>query len=175
MSSVERYPIGPLRPPKNWDAARREKSIKRFEHHPRALRAAASGLEDDQLDTPYRPAGWTLRQVVHHLADSHLNGYIRFKLALTETRPTIRPYDQEAWAALPDSATDIGVSLDLLDAVHRRWSRVMRAMEEADWQRELIHPEEDEVKDLTWALALYTWHGEHHRLHITGFRQRRGW
>src|SRR5215467_16214147 len=142
---------------------------------PAQLRAAIKGLSDAQLDTPYRPEGWTVRQVVHHVPDSHLNAYTRFKLALTEDTPTIKPYDEAKWARLEDSrSTPIATSLALLDAVHDRWIRVLRAMSPSDFARTLNHPENGTM-NLDQLLALYEWHGKHHVAHVTNLRSRNGW
>lgn len=142
---------------------------------PARLRAAVEGLDEGQLDTPYREGGWTLRQVVHHVPDSHLNAYIRVKLALTEPEPVIKPYDEAAWAALPDTdRVPVAVSLALLDALHQRWVALWRAMSEADFAREYVHPDTGR-HTLDYLLALYAWHGPHHVAHITSARARNGW
>lgn len=142
---------------------------------PVRMREAVAGLTPAQLDTPYREGGWTVRQVVHHVPDSHLNAYTRFKLALTEETPTIRPYDEAKWAALADThATPISTSLDLLESLHDRWVRLLRSMKESDFQRRLIHPESGE-QSVDNLLALYAWHGRHHVGHITSLRARRRW
>ncbi len=138
---------------------------------PEKLRAAVSGLNNAQLDTPYRPGGWTVRQLVHHIADSHMNAYIRFKLALTETEPLVKPYDEKAWAELPDSKLPIDVSLQLVDSLHERWSVVLSGMKSADFNRTLKHPELG-IVDLDRYVALYAWHGKHHVAHITSLRER---
>ena len=133
---------------------------------PAALRAAVGGLNDSQLDTPYRPGGWTVRQVVHHVADSHMNAYTRYKLALTEDTPTIKPYDEAAWATLADSRqTPIAVSLSLLDALHTRWVAVLEAMKAEDFERPLMHPVNGPMT-LDRLLQLYAWHGRHHTAHV---------
>ncbi len=133
---------------------------------PDQLRAAVAGLSEADLDTPYRPGGWTVRQVVHHVPDSHLNAYTRIKLALTEERPTIRPYDEVAWAELPDvQAVPVAVSLDLLDALHRRWVALLRALPEAAWERPLVHPV-DGPTTVGRAVGSYAWHGRHHLAHV---------
>ena len=142
---------------------------------PAALRAAVEGLDDRRLDTPYRPGGWTVRQVVHHLPDSHLNAYTRFKLALTEHEPTIKPYDEAAWAALADSRLPIDPSLRLLDALHERWDALLRAMSASDFARRLVHPEREQPLSLDFMLQLYAWHGRHHVAHVTRLREREGW
>jgi hypothetical protein len=138
---------------------------------PQRLRAAVAGLTEAQLDTPYRPGGWTVRQLIHHVADSHMNAYIRFKLALTEERPTIKPYDQAAWAELPDSKLPVEVSLKLIDALHERWAVVLKAMKPAEFDRQLKHPELG-IVHLDKYVAMYAWHGKHHESHITGLRRR---
>jgi len=143
---------------------------------PDDLRAAVRGLSESQLDTPYRPEGWTVRQVVHHVPDSHLNAYVRFKLALTEVAPTIKPYDEAEWAKLSDVRdTPIETSLTLLSAMHDRWVRLLRAMSPDDFARTLDHPDWDAPLSLDMMLALYAWHGPHHTAHITTLRQRMGW
>jgi hypothetical protein len=132
-------------------------------------------LTEAQLQTPYRPGGWTVRQVVHHVPDSHMNAYIRFKLALTEDNPTIKPYDEAAWALLADTAhTPIQESLALLDALHRRWVVLLESLAPGDFARRLTHPEHGPVT-LEWMLQLYAWHGRHHTAHVTALRQREGW
>jgi uncharacterized damage-inducible protein DinB len=142
---------------------------------PANLRAAIAGLDERQLDTPYRDGGWTVRQVVHHVPDSHMNAYIRFKLALTEDGPTIKTYDESAWADLADTrATPVTVSLQLLEALHDRWVRLLRAMSADDFRRTMHHPEMG-VVDLTVMLRLYAWHGRHHVAHVTALRETMGW
>ncbi len=139
------------------------------------LRQAVAGLSQEQLDTPYRPGGWTVRQVVHHVPDSHMNAYIRFKLALTEDEPTIKPYEQQLWADLADTkSTPIEVSLTLLDSLHDRWVQLLRSLTATDWKRTFRHPELG-VVSLEKNLALYAWHGRHHLAHVTGLRERSGW
>jgi hypothetical protein len=139
------------------------------------MRAAVAGLTTAQLDTAYRPGGWTVRQVVHHVPDSHLNAYVRFKLALTENAPTIKPYDEAAWARLPDTAsTPIEVSLDLLESLHARWVRLLEAMTDSDFARQFHHPESGTMRLDTY-LSGYAWHCRHHLAHITQLRARMGW
>ena len=139
---------------------------------PATLRALTAGRSDVELDTPYRPQGWTVHQVVHHVPDSHMNALIRFKLALTEDTPTIKPYDEARWAQLPDATqTPVDVSLALLDALHRRWVVVLRAMSPTDFERSFMHPEHGRTMSLDQALALYAWHGTHHLGHV---RQAKG-
>ena len=132
---------------------------------PAAFRAATLTLADDVLDTPYRPGGWTVRQVVHHVPDSHTNAYVRFKWALTEDAPAIKAYDEAAWAELPDSAAPVAGSLDQLAALHARWARLMRAMAPEDWARTFVHPVSGETR-LDRAAAMYAWHGRHHLAHV---------
>ncbi len=141
---------------------------------PERLRSAVSGLNDVQLDTPYRDGGWTVRQVVHHFADSHANSYIRFKLALTEDAPTIKPYDEAAWARLPDSRMSVAPSLDFVSGIHARLVALLQSMSEEDFQRGFNHPERGRMT-LATNLALYAWHSRHHVAHITNLRARMGW
>jgi hypothetical protein len=154
---------------------RRMTFIEDIEKAPRALRAAVEGLSPQQVETPYREGGWTVRQVVHHVPESHMNAYIRFKLALTEDEPTIKPYEQQLWAELGDvQDTPIEVSLALMDPLHDRWVRLLRSMNADDWKRNFRHPELG-VVPLEKNLALYAWHSRHHVAHITELRARRGW
>ena len=171
-----RYPVGRFRfDPAAVTAADRARWIDQIAAAPAALRAAVAGLDDRQLDTPYRPGGWTVRQLAHHVPDSHLNAYVRFKLALTEHEPVIKPYDEGAWAALADSRLPIDVSLRLLDALHERWLVLLRAMSPADFERRLGHPEWEQPLSRDTMLQLYAWHGRHHVAHVTGLREREGW
>ena len=171
-----RYPIGKFAVEGEITAERRAGWIAEIAEVPAQLRAAVKDLTEAQLDTPYRPGGWTVRQVAHHLPDSHLNAYIRFKLALTEDSPTIKPYAEARWAELPDTAgTQVGVSLMLLEALHRRWVVLLRAMDEAQWARAFFHPEQEKLLRLDGILAMYAWHGRHHLAHITTLREREGW
>ena len=170
-----RYPIGKF----SYDAppseAQRKKLIDDIAQAPAALRAAVHGLSPQQMDTPYRDGGWTVRQVAHHVPDSHMNAYIRFKLALTEGEPTIKPYMEDRWAELPDTqSTPVEVSLALLDALHDRWVRLLRSLQPADWKRTFRHPELG-IMPLDKTLAMYAWHGHHHVAHVTELRKRRGW
>jgi uncharacterized damage-inducible protein DinB len=170
-----RYPIGKYKRTENLAPDRRSALIDIIAGTPQKLREALSGLSAEQLDTPYRPGGWTVRQVVHHVPDSHLNAYIRFKLALTEERPTIKPYEEDRWAELADSFnTPVEVSLTLLESLHVRWVNLLRSLPEADWQRSLLHPQNGEMTLLN-VLDLYAWHGPHHVAHVTSLRERMGW
>ncbi|HEX4684956.1 MAG TPA: putative metal-dependent hydrolase [Gemmatimonadaceae bacterium] len=169
------YPVGRFQRPGTLTGAQRRAAIESIGRTPVTFRDAVRGLDDARLDTPYRPEGWTVRQVVHHVPDSHMNAFIRFKLALTEDTPTIKPYDQAAWANLADArSTPIETSLTLLDAVHDRWVRVLEAMSPTDFQRKLNHPENG-MMTLDDLLAMYEWHGRHHTAHVTGLRQRNNW
>lgn len=171
-----RFPIGRFTPKKApLTPEERERHIRSIEEHPAALRAAVYGLTDAQLDTPYRDGGWTVRQVVHHVADSHLNSYQRFKLALTEDNPTIRTYDQTTWAETHEARTaPVEVSLALLEALHRRWALFLRSLAPADFGRTMEHPEIGSIT-VDFLLELYGWHGPHHTAHVTGLRERMGW
>jgi len=170
-----RYPVGTFEMPAQVTASRRQQAIDELAATPAKLRAAAKGLSDSQLNTPYREGGWTVRQVLHHIPDSHLNAYVRLKLALTEEKPTIKPYDQEAWANLADSkSTPVEVSLTLLSTVHDRWDRLWRSMKTEQFARVLVHPEHGE-RSVDWLLFLYEWHGRHHTAHITELRKQKGW
>lgn len=171
-----RFPIGRFTHHGPLSPARRLDCIARIEAAPAAIRHAAAGLGPAQLDTPYRDGGWTVRQVVHHVPDSHLNAYTRFRLALTEPTPTIRPYHEDRWAELEDARhAPIDLSLALLDALHRRWVLLLRSLEPADWERRYLHPEHGREWALDEVLAMYAWHGEHHAAHITRLRERKGW
>lgn len=168
-----RFPIGRATIPEA-DAATYARLIDDIAAAPAALRAAVSGLTDAQLDTPYRDAGWTVRQVAHHVPDSHMNAYVRFKLALTEDAPRIKPYEESLWAQLPDSKLGVDVSLALLDALHERWVVLLRAMTPDQFERTYDHPEMGPVT-LRQALGIYAWHGKHHVAHVTGLRRRMSW
>jgi hypothetical protein len=169
------YPIGRFESPESVTPEMRPPLIGELEAAPAQFRAAVQGLTAQQLDTPYRPGGWTVRQVVHHLADSHLNSYVRFRLALTEDGPTIKPYDQSKWAELLDARTGpVETSLQLIDSLHQRWVVLLRSMSDADFARTFLHPERG-IMRLDTNLAMYAWHCRHHAAHITGLRQRMGW
>ena len=169
-----RFPIGEFRTPPPGTATDRSIFIAMIAGAPAALRAAVAGLSEAQLDTPYRPDGWTVRQVVHHLPDSHLNSYTRLKLALTEDVPTIRTYDEAAWAGLPDAAGPVEMSLTLLEHLHERWVYLWERLADEDWARRLRHPELGDMT-LDALLAFYAWHGDHHVAHISHLRARQGW
>jgi hypothetical protein len=169
-----RYPVGRFTPAPS-SPARRGADIADLDGLPQAIRAAVAGLDDRQLDTPYRPGGWTVRQVVHHVADSHMNALIRMKLALTEPGPTVKPYDENAWAALADMQLPIDVSLALIAGVHTRWSALNAALAEADFSRPWTHPEHGKTFTIDWLLQNYGWHSRHHVAHITALRARQRW
>ena len=170
-----RYPIGKFQMPKEITPALRQSAMTEIAGTPAKIRAAVKGLTDSQLETPYRDGGWTVRQVVHHVPDSHMNAYIRLRLALTETAPTIKPYDESAWANLEDAKNaPVDVSLNLLDALHERWVRLLRSLKPEDYARTLVHPEHG-VRTVDWLLFLYTWHGRHHTAHITELRKQKAW
>jgi hypothetical protein len=170
-----RYPIGKFSFNPAVSADMRRALIAQIAAAPGALRAAVTGLDDRQLDTPYRPEGWTVRQVVHHVPDSHMNAYVRFKLALTEETPTIKPYDESAWAQVADTArTPVAVSLTLLEALHHRWIVLLESLADGDFARPLVHPDHGRIT-LDWLLQLYAWHGRHHAAHVTELRKREGW
>jgi hypothetical protein len=177
MATDLKYPVGKfVRPTSVLTNLDREKMIDSIAAAPSALRTAVETLDDARLDTPYRPGGWTVRQVVHHLPDSHINAYCRFKLALTEDTPTIKPYDESRWAEMPDGRSGlVDESLQLLEALHARWVLLLRAMKPSDFERMLNHPEWDAPLTLDHMLALYSWHGRHHVAHITELAKREGW
>ena len=170
-----KYPIGKFVPPKSISPEERARLLDQIEEAPAKLRAAVRGLSEQQLDTPYRPDGWTVRQVLHHVPDSHMNAFIRFKLALTEDEPTIKPYQEDRWAELGEArSAPIEVSLALLEALHKRWVLMLHSIKNDDWKRSFRHPELGLVS-LERNLALYAWHGKHHVAHITSLRTRMGW
>ncbi len=171
-----RYPIGLFAHEGEISREQLQEWMADIESTPSRLREAVAGLSDEQLDTPYRPGGWTLRQVVHHVADSHMNSYTRFKLALTEEEPTIRPYYEDRWAELSDgNSAPVELSLTLLDALHSRWMIVLHAMQHEQFARAFVHPESGKMIRLDWNVGNYAWHGNHHIAHITSLRARRGW
>ncbi len=170
-----RYPIGKFHYEGPLSEEHKQESLNDIASTPANLRAAVKNLSEGQLDTPYRPGGWTVRQVVHHVPDSHMNSYVRFKLALTEDEPTIKPYAEDKWAELADTkATPVEVSLALLDSLHDRWVRLLRSLTPDDWKRTFRHPELGTMT-LEKTLALYAWHGRHHVAHITELRKQMSW
>jgi DinB superfamily len=173
--SDPRYPIGKFAYEAAPSEAQRSQFINDIAKAPAALRAAVKGLSPEQIETPYRDGGWTVRQVVHHVPESHMNAYVRFKLALTEDFPTVKPYMEDRWANLPDvQATPVEVSLRLLELLHERWVQVLRGIKPEEWKRAFNHPEMGTVP-LEKNLALYSWHGRHHVSHVTELRKRMGW
>lgn len=170
-----RYPIGRFTAPKEISNDQIKIYIKTIEEAPSKYRKAVQGLSEEQLDTPYRPDGWTIRQVIHHVPDSHINSYVRFKLGLTEEKPTIKTYDEAKWAELEDTKdTPIEVSLTLLDLLHKRWALLLKSISEKDFQKVVKHPEWGEIR-LDKMLALYDWHCKHHLAHIMNLRKKMGW
>jgi hypothetical protein len=174
MAEDLRYPIGPFEEVPASDDVRAA-AIRDLEELPAKMRAALAGLADQQLDLPYRPGGWTVRQVVHHVPDSHLNAYVRMKLALTEDAPVIKPYDEQAWAELPDSQLPVDIALALLDATQARLVAAYRALLPAQFARVYVHPEQGRPVTLDRHLQVYAWHSRHHVAHITSLRRREGW
>jgi hypothetical protein len=172
--SDPRFPAGKFHRPAEYTAELRTQHIAELEHAPGFMRQAVHGLSEAQLDTPYRDGGWTVRQVVHHVPDSHMNSYIRFKWALTEDNPLIKAYHEDRWAELADSKSPIEGSLVMLDRLHERWVVLLKSMDEAAWQRSFKHPENGDMS-LPMALALYAWHSRHHVAHIVALRDRMGW
>jgi hypothetical protein len=173
--SDPRFPMGKFSFPGSVSPSDLAGFIADIEQAPGALRTAVSGLSPQQLDTPYRDGGWTVRQVTHHVPDSHMNAYVRYKLALTEDEPTIKPYAEDRWAQLADTqSTPLEVSLALLDSLHTRWAQLLRSLSPADWKRQFRHPDMG-VVSLEKNLALYAWHGKHHVAHVTELRKRMGW
>ncbi|HTR39519.1 MAG TPA: putative metal-dependent hydrolase [Bryobacteraceae bacterium] len=170
-----RYPIGKFQFPEVVSAGDRRRFIDEIAEAPARLRAVVAGLSEAQLETPYRPGGWTVRQVVHHVPDSHLNSYVRYRLALTEDDPVIKPYAEDRWALLSDARTaPVEVSLQLLESLHQRWVALLASLGEEEWWRTFRHPELGPVR-LDQNAALYAWHGRHHVAHITALRERMGW
>jgi hypothetical protein len=170
-----RYPIGKFNYEGKLSDAQKQQFLKDIEQLPERMAAAVHGLAAAQLDTPYRDGGWTVRQVVHHVPDSHMNAFIRFKLALTEDEPTIKPYAEDRWANLGDvAATPVETSLCLLDCLHARWMHVLRSMTPEQWKRTFRHPERG-VMTLEETLAMYAWHSKHHVAHVTRLRESKGW
>jgi hypothetical protein len=174
--SDPRYPVGPFTYAGPGNDARRAAAIETIAQTPARLREALRGLSSDQIETPYREGGWTLRQVAHHVPESHMNAYVRFKLALTEDSPTIKPYDEARWSETGDvPVTRVETSLALLEALHERWVNLLRTLRGDDWNRTYVHPEYGKTFTLDHVLALYDWHGRHHVAHVTSLRQQKGW
>ncbi|RZJ66891.1 MAG: putative metal-dependent hydrolase [Flavobacterium sp.] len=170
-----RYPIGKFEKPTGITSDLIEKAIAEIENFPLKLRLETQDLSDDQLDTPYRPEGWTVRQVVHHCADSHMNAITRFKLALTEDKPTIKPYEEALWAELADSKLPISPALQMLDGIHGRLSVLLKSLSETDLRRTFIHPEHGREIPIEQLIFTYAWHGNHHLAHITSLKKRMRW
>jgi uncharacterized damage-inducible protein DinB len=171
---VLKYPVGRFEYDQQPNPNKRSMWLTSIEALPGNMRDAVTGLSDEQLDTTYREGGWTVRQVVHHVADSHMNAYVRLKLALTEIEPAIKPYEESRWAELPDSRLSVEVSLALLDALHSRWTVLLRSMKAEAFARSWRHPEHG-VRDLDFLLQLYAWHSRHHVGHVRSLRERMRW
>ena len=175
MSEDPRYPIGRFKRAERLSSEERAAALAVLEAAPARFREAVKGLTDAQLDTPYREGGWTVRQLAHHLTDSHLNAYVRIRLALTEEQPTVRPYDEKLWAELPDARTaPVDVSLTMLDGAHSRLVRLLRSVDEASYARRFVHPEGYDGT-IDTLIGMYAWHSKHHTAHVTGLRKRMGW
>jgi uncharacterized damage-inducible protein DinB len=173
---VLRYPIGKFKWPSEYSSELVRQNIRTISELPKKLIAEVGRLKEDQLETPYRPEGWTVLQTVHHIFDSHVNSYIRFKLALTEDNPTIKPYNEALWAELADSKNaPVEWSLQLIDLLHKRWVVLLQSMTDADWQKTLNHPEMGKDITLYRLVALYDWHSRHHLAHIVNLKERMGW
>lgn len=170
------YPVGRYEAPEKYPPELQHEWIAAIEALPKWLDLCIENLDAAQLDTPYRPGGWTINQVIHHLADSHMNAYIRLKLALTEESPVVKPYDEKLWAELPDVETvPVNVSITLLHALHQRWVQVLRNMQPEDWERTYFHPEHEHYVAIWQMTDLYAWHGRHHMEQIRSLRQRMNW
>lgn len=174
MTTDLRYPVGEFTMPASVTAAMRANAIAAITTLPAKMRDAVRGLSDAQLDTPYRPGGWTVRQVVHHVADSHINAFVRLKLALTEENPTVKPYDEKAFANLPDQRLPVDVSLSLLEGLHVRWTAVLNTLAPEQFARPLYHPEIGAIT-VDYLVQTYGWHSRHHVAHLTRLREREGW
>ena len=169
-----KYPIGKFQYDGEITKSVTKDWINEIEELPSLLRDAVKDLDNEQLDTPYRSGGWTVRQLIHHLADSHMNAYVRFKLALTEEKPVIKPYDESKWAELSDHKLPIDISLALLEALHKRWTNLLRSLSPADMEKTFIHPDTGEVS-VGKNIGIYSWHGRHHLAHITSLCSRKSW
>jgi len=175
MTPDLRYPVGPFEPVSTLTPDQRRAAIDAIAEVPARLRAAVANLTDAQLDTPYRPGGWTVRQLVHHIADSHMNALTRFKLALTEDAPTVKTYEEGLWAELADTKTPpIDSSLAIIDNLHKRWVILLRSLDPVQFERKFRHPQWG-LGTVNFLLAQYAWHGKHHVAHITSLRERNGW
>lgn len=170
-----KYPIGRYAAPNEWSEQLQRDLINDIEQFPKRLRAIVHSFSLVQLDTPYRPDGWTVRQVIHHCADSHMNSLMRFKLTLTENQPIIKPYFEDRWARLADSEMQIEPSLQMLSGIHQRWTVILHQLSEDDLERSFIHPETNSVITLRENIAIYAWHCNHHLAHISSLKLRRGW
>lgn len=170
-----RYPIGKFQPQESYTADDVKTNISRIEALPAKLEAAVKGLSDEQLDTPYRDGGWTVRQVVHHVPDSHMNSYIRIKWTLTEPTPLIKAYEEKGWAETPETKLSPDISLNFLKALHVKWVLLMRALTPQDLKKQFIHPDGGNNVPLERLIHLYAWHGEHHLAHITTLKEKMGW
>lgn len=170
-----RYPIGKFQALASVNDAQRRELIQQIAEAPAKLRVAVQGLSDRHLDTPYRDGGWTVRQVAHHMVDSHMNAYIRVKLALTENEPTIKPYEEKLWAELMDGRTmPIEPSLQILESLHKRWIVLLQSLASSEFARTFRHPESG-IRNIDWILQLYAWHGRHHVAHITSLKEKMKW
>jgi len=174
MTMDPRYPIGKYEP-QPFSEAQKEEWLLDIKFLPEALERSLLNLDAAQLETPYRDGGWTVQQLVHHVADSHMNAYIRFKLGVTEENPTIKPYEEKLWAEQPDNELPVNISITLLHALHQRWYTAIKHLKEADWNRTVVHPEHGRQMSLWFLLGLYAWHGKHHTAHITSLRERNNW
>jgi hypothetical protein len=170
-----RYPIGKFAPQESYTGQEVAQFITRIESLPAKLESVVNGLTDQQLDTPYRDGGWTLRQVIHHISDSHLNSYIRFKWTLTEDTPLIKAYDEKAWATTAETKLPPDISLTLLRALHVKWTMLLKQLTSEDLAKKFLHPETQKHVPLDRLIHLYAWHGDHHLGHITGLKSRMGW
>ncbi len=174
MSEDLSFPIGKYKKVREITPEQRKQFIREIAELPNNLREMVKNMSEEQIDSPYRPAGWTVRQVVHHVGDSHLNSFIRFKLALTEKNPTIRPYAEDLWAETAEYKMPVDVSLNLIDSIHRRWVALLESMSDEDFARTLNHPQTG-VWSLENLLGMYVWHGKHHTAHINNLKKRNGW
>ena len=170
-----RYPIGTFKAPEKITRDHIDGWIETIEGHPQKIRRLVNGFSEAQLDTPYRPHGWTVRQVLHHLPDSHLNSYIRFKWTLTEDIPTIKPYFEERWAELSDSFGPVDNALNLLDAIHVKWVILLKSLSDEDLKRSFIHPDSGREITLERNIGIYAWHCDHHYAHIANLKKEKGW